>query len=107
MKLRDVEFAFNALDADDMQRFEETAKALSEVKLPEGLSMVESIRRQCAELDRFFDGVLGEGAAGKLFTKAGDLGDRVECAAELSRAVLEEQKTATKALNKVARNRAK
>ena len=32
MKLRDVEFAFNALDADDMQRFEETAKALSELQ---------------------------------------------------------------------------
>lgn len=107
MKLRDIAFDFNPLDADDMQRFEDCAKALSEIKVPGDLSAAESIRYQCAELDRFFDGVLGAGAASKLFAKAGDLGDRSECAVELSRELVEAQNKVTKAAEKITKIKTK
>lgn len=107
MKLRNLEFSFNALDADDLQKFEECSKRLSEVTVPEKFTLVESIRYQCSEIDAFFNGILGEDASKKLFTKSGDLGDRVECAAELRKAILDAQNQITKVTDKIGKIKSK
>lgn len=60
-----AEYEFDARDADDAERFEKAIDQMGkeEAELPKAGKASELIRGQCAMLKRFFDRVLGEGAA--------------------------------------------
>ena len=69
MEINGVTLEFDYYDADQLERVENGILAVQEGcgSLPEGLKLSESIRRQCGLVFAFFDGVFGEGTAGRVF----------------------------------------
>ena len=69
MEINGVTLEFDYYDADQLERVENGILAVQEGcgNLPEGLKLSESMRRQCGLVFAFFDGVFGEGTAGRVF----------------------------------------
>lgn len=80
MKIRDIEFDFDFLDANDMERFENEAKKITEIcqnNSIKSLSYSDAIREECKIIDNFFDKVFGEGAAQKIFKGKMNLNEHI------------------------------
>ena len=81
MKLKDIEVEFSFTDADCLERLENATKKIKE-KAEAGqkkeLSLSESIRKECAILDEFFDEVFGKGISEKIFKGKKDIQEYME-----------------------------
>ena len=80
MKIRNIEFDFDFLDADDMERFEKEAQKVkeeSENKEKEEMLYSELLRAECKIIDNFFNNVFGEGASKKIFKGKNNLKEHI------------------------------
>lgn len=86
--INDMELELDLLDADVMEKYQELneqiLKEVNDKKAFEGLSEADHMRKQCRIIDRFFDGLFGDGTAGLLFDGKNNLGKRLEAFAEVT-----------------------
>lgn len=90
-KWNNAKFKFSAMDADMMEKFAKTKnKAMEELLAYEekhgnnGLIDAEGVREECKILDKMFDLIFGDGAAGKMFSDT-DLHERVAALNKLTK----------------------
>lgn len=101
MILRNHEFSFSKLNANDVERMEAArTKQLARAKAEqaryarEKSSVAEILRSQCRILMDFFDEVLGAGASALLGLDGNDLNDCLKVSQELKDAMEAEDKAA-------------
>lgn len=102
MIIKGIEFDFNPLNANHMDRFAaaeqqvraESAAERQRVAQADGISPGEVLRGQCAQLHHFLDAVLGAGAADRMGLDGNDLLAYGEAVAELRRQVLDAMQSA-------------
>ncbi len=95
MKIRDVEVDFDFLDADNVERLEKEAEKVSKKIENEELKQMgyaETIREECNIIEKFFDGVFGEGTSEKLFKGKKNLKDHITVFDDVINAKIEKQK---------------
>lgn len=80
--VNNVELELNLLDADVMEKFENTIDEIkTKIEDPtnyEGKSNADGMRFQCRCIEEFMDKLFGDGMANRLFPKNNDLGIRLE-----------------------------
>lgn len=101
MKIRNVDFDFDILRADDAERFEQAANAMQDTaaRVPRG-SLVGIIRATCAMIDSFLADVLGDDYDQRLGLDVENLREMQAVYTEVLAAVTEAQKE-IKAFNTV------
>lgn len=81
MRIRNIEFDFDLLDADDIEKFEKEAQKVAEKcknKEKKEMSYSEIIREECSIINEFFDNVFGDGASEKIFKGKQNLGEHIK-----------------------------
>lgn len=83
MKINEIEYNLNLLDADIADRIEAAAQELVDelngrIEELKQMSAAKSIREQCRLIDVFFDAVLGDGSANAIFGGKSDLEAHLE-----------------------------
>lgn len=83
-------YPFSILDADTMKKFSQAEKTMWDTmteyekeNAAEGLLNAEGIAAESSMIDTFFDCLLGEGTAEKMFASKKDLGERVKAVKKL------------------------
>ena len=69
-KILDTEFEIDFLDADEMERIEHIVDETNRRNAAEdykGMTQSQAIRKQCGIIFYCMDGILGEGASGRIF----------------------------------------
>lgn len=96
MKLKNIEVNFSFTDADDLERFEKSAKKVKEESSKynkQYWNVSEAIKKECEIIDNFFDEVFGEGISEKLFNNKKDLKEHIALFADIVNEKVEQTKS--------------
>lgn len=106
MKIKDIEIDFDLLDADDIERFENGLKEVTEKsQIEEELSYSEAIRRECKIVEDFFDYVFGEGISQKIFKGKMNLTEHIEVFKDIVNEKIKKEKELETMFDKYKPNR--
>lgn len=95
MKLGNIEVDFSFTDADDLERFENSARKIKEEASKhrkQHYNISEVIKEECKIIDNFFDEVFGEGTSKKLFNNKKDLKEHMKLFTDIVNEKVEQTK---------------
>ena len=92
IKINGYDLQLDTLDADVMEQYERLNEDI-QAKIADADTFAEmtgsqAMRKQCALVDEFIDGLFGEGVADAIFTSPSKLGERLEAFAAIANAVI-------------------
>ena len=108
MKLKNIEVNFSFTDADDLERFEKSAKKVKEESSKynkQYWNVSEAIKKECEIIDNFFDEVFGEGISEKLFNNKKDLKEHIALFADIVNEKVEQTNRETRRYNQYKKGR--
>lgn len=108
MKIKDIEIDFDFLDADNVEKLENSAKKVVErcknAKIS-SLGMAEAIREECKIIDIFIDDVFGEGISEKVFKGKMNLSEHIKVFEEIIKSKNEKQEELQRTFNRYMPNK--
>lgn len=114
MKIRDIEFDFNPLNAVHLERMAAAQEAymardkeIREADKPDLHSRIQTIRAQCRNIADFIDAMLGDGSSKKLGMDLDDLGDCLAVLQDVTQAAIDTKKKADSGTKNRAQRRDK